>query len=104
MRESGELLESANVFGNYYGTPRLPVEKALDAGRDVLFDIDWQGTQAAMRENARAIWSACSCCRPRSRELEARLSARAEDNDDVIRRRMSKAAEEITTGRNTTMS
>ena len=67
MVENGELLEWAQVFGNRYGTPRAPVEAALAQGRDVLFDIDWQGTQQ-LREKARsAIWSASSCCRRRFR-------------------------------------
>ena len=65
MRDAGELLEWAEVHGNYYGTPREPVETALAAGRDMLFDIDWQGTQQLYARRCVPTWSACSCCRPR---------------------------------------
>ena len=64
--ERGKLLEHAKVFDHYYGTPRAPVEKALGAGLDVLFDIDWQGTSSCARTRA-AISSACSFCRPAPR-------------------------------------
>ena len=66
MVKTGKLLEWAEVFGHCYGTPRRPVEKALRAGRDVLFDIDWQGTQQLAKKRA-TIWSASSSCRPRPR-------------------------------------
>jgi guanylate kinase len=94
MVERGELLESAEVFGNRYGTPRAPVVQALAAGRDVLFDIDWQGTQQ-LRENGRDDLVSVFVLPPSIRELEARLRSRAQDSDDVIRSRMAKAANEM---------
>ena len=95
MRDGGELLEWAEVHGNFYGTPREPVEAALAAGRDVLFDIDWQGTQQLLEDDARRHRHASSSCRRRCRELKARLERRAEDSDDVIAQRLANAAEEI---------
>ena len=68
---------------------------ALPAGRDVLFDIDWQGTQQLREKAPRAIWSACSCCRRRSPNWNAACTRRAQDDDDVIRARMAKAADEM---------
>ena len=94
MRDSGELLEWAEVHGNYYGTPREPVEKALTAGRDVLFDIDWQGMQQlyrTMREDVVSVF----VLPPTATELKARLERRAEDSGDIIARRLRSAAEEI---------
>jgi len=90
----GELLEHAKVFGNYYGTPRDPVEEALSSGRDVLFDIDWQGTQQ-LKANARDDLVSVFILPPSTRELERRLRARAQDPDDVVAQRMAKAADEI---------
>jgi guanylate kinase len=94
MRRTGELLEFAKVHGNYYGTPRKPVEKALAAGRDVLFDIDWQGTQQ-LREKARADVVSVFILPPSAADLERRLHTRAQDSDDVIRGRMDRAAHEL---------
>ncbi len=95
MVEKGELLEWAEVFGNFYGTPRAPVEKALAAGRDVLFDIDWQGTQQ-LREKVEADVATIFVLPPSSADLEKRLRTRAQDSDEVIASRMAKAADEMT--------
>jgi guanylate kinase len=89
-----ELLEHAHVFGHYYGTPRGPVEDALAAGRDVLFDIDWQGTQQ-MAERARDDLVAVFILPPSTGELERRLKARAQDSAEVVAGRMAKAADEM---------
>lgn len=89
-----ELLEWAEVFGNCYGTPRATVEAALQAGRDVLFDVDWQGTQQ-LREAARSDLVSVFILPPSIDELERRLRTRAQDSDDVIHGRMSKAADEM---------
>jgi guanylate kinase len=94
MINRGEFLEHAQVFGHYYGTPRGPVEEALAAGRDVLFDIDWQGTQQLM-ENARNDLVTVFILPPSTRELERRLRARAQDPDDVVAKRMSHAPDEM---------
>ncbi len=94
MRDGGDLLEWAEVHGNFYGTPRQPVEEALSTGRDVLFDIDWQGTQqliASMREDIVSVF----VLPPSARELKARLERRAEDSGAVIIQRLHNAAEEI---------
>jgi guanylate kinase len=94
MIRNDELLEHAEVFGHCYGTPRKPVETALAGGRDVLFDIDWQGTQqliAKVRDDLVTVF----VLPPSLRELERRLKRRAEDSDEIIRDRMAKAAEEI---------
>jgi guanylate kinase len=90
----GELLEWAQVFGNRYGTPRGPVEKALSSGRDVLFDIDWQGTQQ-LREKGRADLVSVFVLPPSIPDLEQRLKSRAQDTPEVIRSRMAKAADEM---------
>src|SRR3954454_21194549 len=94
MSKRNELLESATVFDNRYGTPRAPVEAALSAGQDVLFDIDWQGTQQ-LREKARDDLVSVFILPPSVPELERRLKTRAQDTDDVIRARMAKAGDEI---------
>jgi len=94
MVHNGEFLEWADVFGHRYGTPRAPVDKALAAGRDVLFDIDWQGTQQ-MREKARGDLVSVFVLPPSASELERRLHTRAQDSHDVIRARMAKAADEM---------
>ncbi len=94
MVAGGELLEHARVFGHRYGTPKAPVEAALAAGRDVLFDIDWQGTQQ-LRSNARADLADIFVLPPTMAELEARLKTRAQDSDDVVAGRMAKAADEM---------
>ncbi len=92
--EKSELLEWAEVFDNYYGTPKKPVMDALGAGRDVLFDIDWQGTQQ-LSETARADMASVFVLPPSISELERRLHTRAQDDYETIHRRMSKAADEL---------
>ncbi|CEG08265.1 Guanylate kinase [Afipia felis] len=94
MVRAGELLEHAPVFDNHYGTPRHAVEKALSAGEDVLFDIDWQGTQQ-LREKARADVVSVFILPPSAQDLEKRLHTRAQDSDAVIRGRMDRAAHEL---------
>ncbi len=94
MVNRGELLEHAKVFGNYYGTPRAPVEAHLGAGRDVLFDIDWQGTQQLV-EKARDDLVSVFILPPSWRELERRIHTRAQDTEEEISRRMAKAADEM---------
>ncbi|MCT8973214.1 guanylate kinase [Microbaculum marinisediminis] len=95
MRDHDDLLEWAEVHGNYYGTPREPVEAALQAGKDVLFDIDWQGTRQVL-EKMRADTVAVFVLPPTAAEQRARLERRAEDDSDVIARRLSNARDEIT--------
>lgn len=96
MREHGELLEWAEVHGNFYGTPRAPVEKALAEGRDVLFDIDWQGTeQLSAIEDLRTDLVRVFVLPPDFKELRSRLERRAEDAPDVIQRRLDNARIEI---------
>jgi len=94
MVKRHELLEWATVFDNRYGTPRAPVEAALSAGRDVLFDIDWQGTQQ-LREKARADVVSVFILPPSATDLEKRLNSRAQDSQEVIRSRMSRASHEM---------
>jgi guanylate kinase len=94
MVARGELLEWAEVFGHRYGTPRAPVIKALQVGRDVLFDIDWQGTQQ-LREKARTDLVSVFILPPTAKELERRLKRRAQDSKPVIGSRMAKAAGEM---------
>ena len=94
MRTADELLESAEVHGNFYGTPREPVEQALVAGRDVLFDIDWQGTQQICQKMRSDVVSVF-VLPPSATELRTRLERRAEDSGEIIARRLRNAAEEI---------
>jgi guanylate kinase len=94
LREAGGLLEWAEVHGNCYGTPREPVEAALNAGRDMLFDIDWQGTRQLYRTMRTDIVSVF-VLPPSAAELKARLERRAEDSAAIIIRRLRNAAEEI---------
>jgi guanylate kinase len=94
MVARGDLMEWAEVFGSRYGTPRAPVERALAMERDVLFDIDWQGTQQ-LREKGRDDLVSVFVLPPTIADLEARLRTRAQDADDVIRARMAKAANEM---------
>jgi guanylate kinase len=94
MLKQSELLESAQVFGHRYGTPRAPVEAALGRGRDVLFDIDWQGTQQ-LREKAVHDLVSIFVLPPSIPDLERRLRARAQDSDEVIHARMARAADEM---------
>ena len=98
MVDDGEMLEHAKVFGHYYGTPRAPVEKALEAGKDVIFDIDWQGTQQ-LSEMARDDLVTVFILPPSAKELENRLRNRSKDTletDTQIRDRMAKANDEMT--------
>jgi guanylate kinase len=94
MIKNGELLEWAEVFGHRYGTPRQPADAALATGRDVLFDIDWQGTQQ-LREKADRDLVSIFVLPPSIPDLERRLKTRAQDSDDVIHARMAKAADEM---------
>lgn len=94
MKERGELLEWARVFDNYYGTPRAPVENAIGAGKDVLFDIDWQGAQqlsGKMRDDVVRVF----VLPPSGDVLEGRLKSRAQDPADVVAKRMAAASSEI---------
>ena len=90
-----ELLEYAKVFDNYYGTPAAPVEALLNEGRDVLFDIDWQGTQQ-LAERARDDLVSVFILPPSMVELEHRLETRAQDSAEIVALRMAKAADEMT--------
>jgi guanylate kinase len=94
MIANGELLEWATVFGNRYGTPRGPVEASLVAGHDVLFDIDWQGTQQLRSRSPNDVVSVF-ILPPSVSALEQRLHTRAQDSEDVIRGRMKKAGDEM---------
>jgi len=94
MREKGELLEWARVFDNFYGTPRAPVEKAIKSGRDVLFDIDWQGAQQ-LSETMKHDVVRVFILPPSAAALEKRLQTRAQDSPEVVRRRMEAASGEI---------
>ena len=94
MVAKGELLEWATVFGNRYGTPRAPVEASLSAGHDILFDIDWQGTQQLRSRSPNDVVSVF-ILPPSVAALEQRLHTRAQDSEDVIRGRMKKAGDEM---------
>ena len=94
MVAAGQLLEHARVFDYHYGTPREPVEAALAAGRDVLFDVDWQGTQQISQQAPQDLVRVF-ILPPSTGELERRLRARAQDSDDVVRGRMAKAVSEM---------
>ncbi len=94
MIERKQFLEYAEVFGNYYGTPRGPVDEALNAGRDMLFDIDWQGTQQ-LRDKGRADLVTVFILPPSTRDLEKRLLTRAQDPKEIVAQRMAKAADEM---------
>ena len=94
MVKQGELLEWAEVFGHRYGTPRAPVEACLARGHDVLFDIDWQGTQQ-LREKADRDLATIFVLPPSIPDLERRLRTRAQDSDAVIGSRMERAADEM---------
>ena len=94
MVTGGAMLEHAEVFGNFYGSPRAPVERALAQGRDVLFDVDWQGAQQiklAMQGDVVSVF----ILPPSLAALEARLKSRAQDDDATVARRMAKAMDEI---------
>jgi len=94
MRETDALLEWARVFDNFYGTPRAPVEKAIKSGRDVLFDIDWQGAQR-LSEKMKHDVVRVFILPPSAAALEKRLQTRAQDSAEVVRRRMEAASAEI---------
>ncbi|MEE9301130.1 MAG: guanylate kinase [Alphaproteobacteria bacterium] len=94
MVAHGELMEHAMVFGHYYGTPREEVEAALALGRDIMFDVDWQGAQQ-LGEAARADLVTVFILPPSTEELERRLKARAQDPPEVVVARMSRAADEM---------
>ena len=94
MVESGEMLEHAKVFGNFYGTPKMPVETALAKGTDVLFDVDWQGARD-LRQGARGDQASIFILPPSIEELDRRLHTRAQDSDEVVRERMAKATSEM---------
>jgi guanylate kinase len=94
MRDQGEFLEWAVVFDNYYGTTRKPVEDALAAGRDVLFDVDWQGA-ASLRDQAKNDVVTVFILPPSATDLEQRLNERAQDSPETVRRRMLGASNEI---------
>ncbi len=94
MVNAGDMLEHAEVFGNFYGSPKAPVERAMAEGRDTLFDIDWQGGQQvkqAMSSNVVSIF----ILPPSIAELERRLRSRGQDSDEVIAGRMAKSEAEI---------
>jgi guanylate kinase len=94
MRDGGELLEWARVFGNLYGTPKKPVEAAIASGRDVLFDIDWQGAQQ-LSEKMKGDLVRVFILPPSGEVLESRLRGRAQDPPDVVAKRMAEASAEI---------
>lgn len=94
MREGGELLEWARVFDNLYGTPRAPVEAAIKSGRDILFDIDWQGAQQ-LSEKMKHDVVRVFILPPSVTALERRLQTRAQDSAEIVRRRMEAASAEI---------
>ncbi|MEL6239523.1 MAG: guanylate kinase, partial [Pseudomonadota bacterium] len=93
-RDAGELLEWAEVFGNFYGTPRGPVMAQLEAGRDMLFDVDWQGAQQ-MAERAPEDLVRVFILPPSVASLEERLRKRNQDPAEVVQARMAKAMDEI---------
>lgn len=95
MVEAGELLEHATVYGHAYGTPKAPVEAALAEGRDVLFDIDWQGAQQ-LKEAAGDDMVGIFILPPSTAELAARLRTRAQDSEDTVRFRLAQIANDVT--------
>jgi guanylate kinase len=92
---AGEMLEHAHVFGNFYGSPRGPVQAAIDGGRDVLFDIDWQGAQQIRNSALGAHTLSIFLLPPSIRELHRRLETRGQDTPEVIAKRMEKSWDEI---------
>ncbi|MBC7147331.1 MAG: guanylate kinase [Thioclava marina] len=95
MVEAGEMLEHAEVFGNLYGTPKGPVERAMSEGRDTLFDVDWQGGQQIRNSSLGKDVVSIFILPPSIAALEQRLRSRAQDSDAVIRGRMEKSLAEI---------
>jgi guanylate kinase len=94
LRDSDALLEWAEVHGNFYGTPREPVEQAMGEGRDMLFDIDWQGAQQLQEKMAADVVS-IFVLPPTMTELQSRLHRRAEDSEEVIQTRLANSRAEI---------
>jgi guanylate kinase len=94
MVNAGKFLEHARVFDHDYGTPKAPVEMALAAGKDVLFDVDWQGTQQ-IAQNAHQDLVRVFILPPSTVELERRLRTRGQDTNDVVQGRMARAAQEM---------
>jgi guanylate kinase len=92
---NGDMLEHAFVFGNRYGSPRAPVQAAIDAGRDVLFDIDWQGAQQIQNSSLGQHTLSIFLLPPSITELHRRLISRGQDSEDVIAKRMRKSWDEI---------
>jgi len=95
MVAARQMLEHAHVFGNSYGTPRGPVENAIQSGRDVLFDVDWQGAQQLRNSDLGPLVVTVFILPPTIAALEARLRSRAQDSDEVIAGRMARARDEI---------
>lgn len=95
MVASGEMLEHAEVFGNFYGSPKGPVEAAMQAGRDTLFDIDWQGGQQVRRSALAKDVVSIFILPPSIAALESRLRGRGQDSEQVIAGRMAKSRDEI---------
>lgn len=95
MVAAGEMLEHAEVFGNFYGTPRAPVEAAISAGHDVIFDVDWQGAQQIANSPLRDSVVSVFILPPSIAALDARLRARGQDSDEVIAGRMERSRDEI---------
>lgn len=95
MVDAGDMLEHAEVFGNYYGTPKGPVEASMTAGRDTIFDIDWQGGQQIRRSSLANDVVSIFILPPSIADLESRLRGRAQDSDEVISNRMAQSRDEI---------
>jgi guanylate kinase len=95
MVAAGEMLEHAEVFGNFYGTPRAPVEAAITGGQDVLFDVDWQGGQQIRNSSLRDAVVSIFILPPSIAELESRLRARGQDPEPVVVHRMAQSRDEI---------
>ena len=95
MVADGDMLEHAHVFGNFYGSPRAPVQKAIEAGHDVLFDIDWQGAQQIQKSALAAHVLSIFILPPSIHELRRRLILRGQDTDETIGKRMQKSWDEI---------
>ena len=95
MVTAGEMLEHAHVFGNFYGSPKGPVQDAIEAGRDVLFDIDWQGAQQIRNSSLAPHTLSIFLLPPSIAELKRRLEGRGQDDAEVIARRMQKSWDEI---------
>lgn len=95
MVAEGEMLEHAHVFGNFYGSPMAPVKEAIEAGRDVLFDVDWQGAQQIARSALQDHVLSVFVLPPSIAELRRRLVSRGQDTPDVIQKRMQKSWDEI---------